>query len=331
MQPITQSDMMIFTTDDEQVELSVKLEDETVWLNRQQMALLFDRDIKTIGKHVNNVFKEGELDKKVVVAKFATTTQHGAIKGKTQQKEVEFYNLDVIISVGYRVKSQKGTQFRIWATKRLKDYLIKGYAINQKRLAENQQQFLKTLEDLKALTHDNPKVETTEILSLIQSFADTWFTLDSYDKQEFPERGDTVSIKTSAEELQTDLQLLKFELINKGEATELFAQEKKQGLLAGIFGNVFQSIFGQDAYPTLEEKAAHLLYFIIKNHPFTDGNKRSGAFAFIWLLQKYGYDFADKINPQTLTTLTILIAESDPNDKEKMIGVVKLLLNPTGI
>lgn len=269
MQPITQSDMMIFTTDDEQVELSVKLEDETVWLNRQQMALLFDRDIKTIGKHVNNVFKEGELDKSSTVANFATVQIEG---GRSVSREIEHYNLDVIISVGYRVKSQKGTQFRIWATKRLKDYLIKGYAINQKRLAENQQQFLKTLEDLKALTHDNPQVETTEILSLIQSFSDTWFTLDSYDKQEFPERGDTASIKTSAEDLQTDLQLLKSELINKGEATELFAQEKNQGLLAGIFGNVFQSVFGQDAYPTLEEKSAHLLYFIIKNHPFTDGS-----------------------------------------------------------
>ncbi|MFW2177297.1 MULTISPECIES: type II toxin-antitoxin system death-on-curing family toxin [unclassified Moraxella] len=125
--------------------------------------------------------------------------------------------------------------------------------------------------------------------------------------------------------------LLKTELISKGEATELFAQEKTEGALAGIFGNVFQSVFGQDAYATIEEKSAHLLYFIIKNHPFNDGNKRSGAFAFIWLLQKFGYDFRDKINPQTLTTLTILIAESDPADKDKMVGVVKLLLNPLGL
>lgn len=325
-----QSDMMIFTTDDEQVELNVKLENETVWLTQAQMSELFGKARSTISEHIKNVFVEGELDEEVVCRNFRHTTQHGAIKGKEQVSSSKYYNLDVIISVGYRVKSQKGTQFRIWATQRLKDYLIKGYAINQKRLAENQQQFLQTLEDLKSLTHTNQKIETNEILSLIQSFSDTWFTLDSYDKNEFPKQGDTQAIETSADELQTDLQTLKSELIGKGEATELFAQEKKQDALAGILGNVFQSVFGQDAYPTVEEKSAHLLYFIIKNHPFTDGNKRSGAFAFIWLLQKYGYDFKDKINPQTLTTLTILIAESDPVDKDKMIGVVKLLLNPMG-
>ncbi len=319
------SDMIIFTTDDKQVELNVKLENETVWLTQAQMQALFDKGKSAISEHIRNIFKEGELTEDSVVRKFRTSGADG------KKYEINHYNLDVIISVGYRVKSQKGTQFRIWATQRLKDYLIKGYAINQQRLVENQQQFLQTLEDLKALTHDSPNIETTEILSLIQSFSDTWFTLDSYDKNEFPKRGDTQAIETSSDELQADLQTLKSELISKGEATELFAQEKKQNSLGGIFGNVFQSVFGQDAYPTVEEKSAHLLYFIIKNHPFNDGNKRSGAFAFIWLLQKYGYDFKDKINSQTLTTLTILIAESDPQDKDKMIGVVKLLLNPMGV
>ncbi len=320
------SNSLIFNADNE-LEIRVTLQDETVWLNRQQMALLFDRDIKTIGKHINNVFKEGELDEKVVVAKFATTTKHGAIAGKTQEREVAYYNLDVIISVGYRVKSLRGTQFRIWATKRLKDYLLKGYAINQQRLQENQQQFLQTLDDLKTLAKNNTLVGNEDILSLIQDFSHTWFTLDQFDKDTFPEQGEMLDVQTSARALQNDLQTLKKELIAKGEATSLFAQEKTAGSLAGIFGNVFQSIFGQDAYPTVEEKVAHLLYFIVKNHPFNDGNKRSGAFAFIWLLKKYNYAFKDKISPQTLATLTLLIAESDPNDKEKMIGLVKLLLN----
>jgi death-on-curing family protein len=255
------------------------------------------------------------------------TTKHGAIKNKTQISKVKVYNLDAIISVGYRVNSKEATRFRQWATQRLKDYLVKGYAINQKRLEENKAQFLQTLEDLKQLAQNNTQVETKEILTLIQNFSATFFALDSYDKNEFPHQGNQKEIEATAQELKSDLQQLKEELIKKGEATELFAQEKQAGNLEGIFGNVFQTVFGQDAYPTVEEKAAHLLYFIVKNHPFNDGNKRCGAFSFVWLLQKAGYSFQDKISPETLTTLTLLIAESNPLDKEKMIGIVKLLLN----
>lgn len=321
----------IFKSFDNQIEIEVKLDNETVWLNRQQIALLFDRDVKTIGKHINNVFNEGELDRILVVANFATTSKHGAIEGKTQTTKVEHYNLDVIISVGYRVKSLRGVQFRQWATQRLKEYIVKGYAINQNRIEKNKLQFLQTLNDLKLLTQSSSNIEAKDIISLIQSFSNTFFVLDSYDKNEFPKHGEEREIKANAQELQEDLQRLKLELIKKGEATELFAQEKKQGDLEGIFGNVFQSILGQDAYPTVEEKVAHLLYFIIKNHPFNDGNKRSGAFSFIWLLQKAGYSFQEKISPETLTTLTLLIAESNPADKEKMVGIVKLLLNSKGI
>lgn len=318
----------IFKTTDNQVEISVKLENETAWLNRQQLATLFDRDIKTIGKHINNVFEEGELDPTSTVAKFAIVQTEGSRK---VERDIEYYNLDVIISIGYRVKSQRGVQFRQWATQRLKDYLIKGYAINQQRLAENKAQFLTTLDDLKILAENNPQIETKDVLSLIQSFSNTFFALDSYDKNAFPEEGTQQEIEASAAELQKDLQQLKAELVKKGEATELFAQEKKSGNLEGLFGNVFQSVFGQDAYPSIEEKAAHLLYFIIKNHPFNDGNKRSGAFAFIWFLQKAKGSFLSKIHPETLTTLTILIAESNPTDKEKMVGIVKLLLNSNKI
>jgi death-on-curing family protein len=321
------SEILIYKALNSEISVEVKLKNETVWLNRQQLSELFGRDVKTIGKHINNVFNDLELEKEVVVAKFATTTHHGAIDGKFQTKDVEYYNLDVIISVGYRVKSQRGVQFRQWATQRLKDYLVKGYAINQKRIEENKTQFLQTLEDLKLLAQNNTQIETKDILTLIQSFSNTFFALDSYDKNEFPKQGEQKEIEANAENLKNHLLQLKTELIKKGEASELFGQEKKQGNLEGIFGTVFQSVFGEDAYPTVEEKAAHLLYFIIKNHPFNDGNKRSGAFSFVWLLQKAEYNFKDKISPETLTTLTILMAESNPADKDKMIGIVKLLLN----
>jgi death-on-curing family protein len=273
------------------------------------------------------VFNIGELVRKVVVANFATTTQHGAIKDKTQTISVEYYNLDVIISIGYRVKSQRGTQFWHWATQRVNDYLVKGYAINQQRIEQNKTQFLKTLDDLKILSENNSRMEVKDILSLIKSFSHTFFALDSFDRNEFPNKGTQEEIQTSAKELQNDIVQLKTELIKKGEATALFAQEKRKGNLEGTFGTVFQSVFGQDAYPTVEEKAAHLLYFIIKNHPFNDGNKRSGAFSFIWLLHKANYNFRDKISPETLTILSILIAESNPNNKEQMVGIVLLLLN----
>lgn len=312
------SEVIIYILQDNQTEIEVILKDDTVWLNQNQLADLFQRDRTVITKHISNIFREKELDKKSNVQKMHIPNS---------DKPVSLYNLEIIISVGYRVKSPQGVQFRQWATQRLKDYLTKGYAVNQKKLDENRANFLKTLEDLKLLTENNPQIETKEVIGLIQSFSTTFFALDSYDKNEFPDKGEHKEIKTSALELKKDIQQLKTELIKKGEATELFAQEKKSGNLEGIFGNVFQSVFGQDAYPTVEEKAAHLLYFIIKNHPFNDGNKRSAAFAFIWLLQKANYSFRDKISPETLTTLTILLAESNPVDKDKMIGIVLLLLN----
>lgn len=247
--------------------------------------------------------------------------------GRMVKRQIDFYNLEMVISVGYRINSFKATKFRQWATKTLKQHIYKGYTINTHILEKNKKHFLQTLEDLKILTTNNDEIEIKDILSLIKDFSNTFFALGSYDKNDFPSQGTQKEILASAAELQQDLQELKAELIKKGEATELFAQEKKSGKLEGIFGSVFQTAFGQDAYPTVEGKTAHLLYFIIKNHPFNDGNKRSGAFSFIWLLQKAGYDFRDKITPEALTTLTILIAESKPADKEKMVGIIKLILS----
>jgi hypothetical protein len=294
------SEVVIYKTHDNQIEVDVFLNNDTVWLNRKQISALFERDVKTIGKHINNVFSDGELDFISVVAKFATTAQDG----KTYQ--VDYYNLDVIISVGYRVKSLRGVQFRQWATNRLRDYLVNGFLINQQLLENKKTHFLKTLKDLKILVSSNEYIESRDILSLIESFSNTWFSLDSYDRNDFPTNGTIEEIKVSGEDLLNDLSQLKIDLIRKGEATAFFAQEKSSGNLLGIFGNVFQSVFGQDAYESIEAKVAHLLYFIIKNHPFNDGNKRSAAFSFIWLLHKAGVNFSSKISPETLTTLTIL-------------------------
>lgn len=315
------NELAIFQAESGALELHRDAHQETLWASLDQISQLFDRDKSVISRHIKNIFKDEELNEISVVAKNATT----ASDGKTYQ--VSYYNLDLILSVGYRVNSKIATKFRQWATTTLKQHITEGFTINPKILEKNKTQFLKTLEDLKILTNNNFQLETKDILTLIQSFSDTFFALDSYDRNEFPQQGIQEEIEASAIELFQDLQQLKVELIRKNEATNLFAQEKKQGNLEGIFGNVFQSVFGQDAYPTVEAKAAHLLYFIIKNHPFNDGNKRSGAFSFIWLLQKAGYNFKDKVSPETLTTLTILIAESNPADKEKMIGIVSLLLN----
>lgn len=321
------NEIAIYQTETGAMELRTDASAETLWANLEQIAILFERDKSVISRHLKNIFKEGELSKEEVVAFFATTTPHGAMPGKYQTKQVAYYNLDVILSVGYRVNSKVATKFRQWANQVLKQHIVQGYTINQKVLKQNHQLFLQAMEDLKHLTQNNSLLEVKDVLSLVQSFSTTFFVLDKYDRNEFPKEGTLLTVQTNARELMNDLQQLKKQLIQKGEASELFAQEKQKGNLEGIFGNVFQTVFGEDAYPTLEEKAAHLLYFIVKNHPFNDGNKRCGAFSFVWLLQKAGYDYRTKISPETLTTLTLLIAESNPADKEKMIGVIKLLLN----
>lgn len=319
-----EKDIEIYKTVDDTVEIQVKFDADTVWLSQAQMVELFNQTKQNVSLHINNCFKEGELDEKATVKESLTVQQEGS---RSVKRNIKLYNLDVIISVGYRVKSIRGTQFRQWATQRLKDYLVKGFALNQERLERNKSQFLQTLENLKILSQNNTLLDVSDVLSLIQNFSDTWFSLDQFDKNEFPKKGTKEEIQLSANDLQLDLGQLKIDLIKKGEATELFAQEKSKGNLEGIIGTVFQTVFGEDAYPTIEEKAAHLLYFVVKNHPFNDGNKRSGAFAFIWLLQKVGVNFTKNISPETLTTLTLLIAQSDPKEKDKMIGIVLLLLN----
>ncbi len=317
-------ELAVFQAENGALELRTDEAKDTVWANLEQISVLFGRDKSVISRHIKNIFKDRELKRDSTVAIFATVQKEGK---RNVERQIEYFNLDLILSVGYRVNSKVATKFRQWATKVLRQHITEGYSINQNQLEKNKEQFFKTLKDLKILTKENSQLKATDVLTLIESFSGTFFALDSYDRNNFPTQGTKKEIETSAKELISDLQKLKIELIKKGEATELFTQEKKQGNLEGIFGNVFQTVFGEDAYPTIEEKAAHLLYFVVKNHPFNDGNKRSGAFSFIWFLQKAGYPFHDKISPETLTVITILIAESNPADKEKMIGIVRSILN----
>lgn len=315
-------EILIYKSEND-VQVEVSMDKETVWLSQRQMGTLFNKHTDTIGLHLKNIYQEEELQEKATTEDYSVVQKEG---NRNVKRKIKFYNLDAIISVGYRVNSKEGVQFRQWATQRLKDYLIKGYAINQKRIEKNKAQFLETLEDLKLLT-SHTTLEAKDVLSLIQSFSDTWFNLEQFDKGNFPKISNQTLVAYNAEELENDLQKLKQELIRKKEATNLFAQEKREGSFKGIFNTIFQTVFGADAYDSTEEKAAHLLYFVVKNHPFNDGNKRSAAFSFIWFLHKSKLEFANKISPETLTTLTILIAQSPPEDRDKMIGMILLLLN----
>lgn len=319
--------LAIYQAKNGSIKLKADTKNDTVWAAKKQIAELFNIDRSVVSRHIKNIFKDKELDEKVVCAKFAHTTKHGAITGKEQTNLIDHYNLDIILAIGYRTNSSRAIKFRQWATQTLKHHIVKGFTINPKQVEKNKAQFLQTLENLKILSQNNTLLEIPDVLSLIQNFSDTWFSLDQFDKNKFPKKGTKEEIQLSAKDLQLDLEQLKRDLIKKGEATQFFAQEKFKGNLGGIVGTVFQTVFGEDAYPTIEEKAAHLLYFVVKNHPFNDGNKRSGAFGFIWLLRKAGVNFTKNISPETLTTLTLLIAQSDPKEKDKMIGLVLLLLN----
>ena len=305
-------ELVIFETKDHAVKLEVPVNEETVWLNRQQMAELFDRDVKTIGKHINNAFLE-ELDKQVVVAKFATTTQHGAIENKTQTHMVEFYNLDVIISVGYRVKSKRGVEFRKWANSVLKQYILQGYAVNNHRIAQ-------LGEVIKIMKRTEDSLDGKQILSVIEKYSDALEMLDSYDHQTMTRpKGKPATYALDYEECMQVVSQMRF-----GNESELFGKEKDDSF-RGSIGNIYQSFGGQELYPSLEEKAAHLLYFVTKNHSFLDGNKRIAAAMFLYFLDKNGVLFVDGkklIENHTLVALTIMIAESKPIEKDMMITVI---------
>ena len=306
----------IILFENQNVKLEVNVKDETVWLNREQLSILFDRDIKTIGKHINNALKE-ELDNSVV-AKFATTAKDG----KTYQ--VDYYNLDMIISIGYRVKSQNGIVFRKWANKILKDYLIKGYAINQKRL-DYLEKTVKLI-DIANRTNENlENADAKEILKVIATYSKALDLLDDYDHRNLLKpKGNSSHKQIRYEDCVEVIKKLRF-----NEESDIFAIERNKGLQS-IIGNIYQTFDGEDVYKSIEEKAANFLYMIVKNHVFIDGNKRIAATLFIYFLNYYDLLYKENkqvIDNNTLAALTLLIAESNPKEKKVIIDLVMNFLN----
>lgn len=311
------NEIIIFENQD--VKLEVNMKDETVWLSLEQMSKLFDRDRTVIKRHINNVFKDNELDKDEVCAKFAHTTKHGAISNKTQTRELDYYNLDMIISVGYRVKSKNGVIFRKWATKILKDYMLKGYAINQKRL-EYLEKTIKLIDIAGRMDQELKGSEAKEIIKVINTYSNALNLLDEYDhKTVVKPKGTNSSEKINYENCMNIINKLKF-----NSDSDLFALERDKGLQS-IIGNIYQTFDGKDVYPTIEEKAANFLYLITKNHTFIDGNKRIAATLFIYFLEFYNILFkGDKqiIDNNTLVAMTLLIAQSNPKEKDILIDLV---------
>lgn len=320
----------IYKTKDNQTEVAVKFEEETVWLTQAQMGQLFEKNNRTISEHIRNIFKEGELNEKVVVRKFRITTQHGAIAGKTQKSNVYGYNLDVIISVGYRVKSKRGTQFRQWATQRLKDYLVQGYAVNQKRLEQLQQtiQFISAGGKTKTLQLQEAK----GLLEIISNYANSFVLLNQFDSNNLSAKklNENITYEIKYAEARAAIDELKKQLKKKKEAGELFGKEKDKSFKSSL-QSIVQTFDGNYLYPSIEEQAAHLLYFVIKNHSFADGNKRIGAFLFVWFLEKNKHRFKKsgevKINDNGLTALALLVAQSKAEEKELMIKLIMNLIN----
>ncbi len=320
---LTLPNIVIYQTKSGRIEFRGDFSRDTIWGSLNQIAQLFGVQKAAISKHLKNIYREGELSREATVSILETVQIEGRRKVK---RKIEYYNLDAILSVGYRVNSKQATQFRIWATKVLRQHLLDGYTINKKRLSANYQKFMRALADVKALLPAGNEIKAQDVLELVNVFANTWFSLSSYDKGDLPKSGATKKqISLTADELKQALAEFRQELITKKQTAEIFGQERDKNSIAGIVGNIFQSIGGQEVYPTIEEKAAHLLYFIVKNHPFIDGNKRSGAFAFVWFLRKAGILRAT-LTAEALTALTLLTAESRSQDKEKIIGLIVLLL-----
>ena len=301
------NELVLFESQDKRISLNVPLKHDSVWLNRNQMAELFDRDVKTIGKHVISAIRE-ELAGLPVVAKFATT----AADGKTYM--VDYYDLDVIISVGYRVKSQRGVEFRKWANRVLRQYIMEGYAVNHNRILE-------LGEVIRIMKRTQKSLDAQQVLAVIERYSTALDLLDDYDHQTMRRpKGCEATYVLTYEECRSVIDSMRF-----GNESALFGNEKDDSF-KGSIGNIYQSFAGQEAYPTLEEKAANLLYFVTKNHSFSDGNKRIAAAIFLYFLDKNEVLFDDagnkRIDDHTLVALTIMIAESRPEEKEMMICVI---------
>lgn len=322
-------EIVVFETPKGEAQVEVRLDRGTVWLSQRQMAELFDTSTDNVGLHLKNVYDEGELDEESTTEDYSVVQ----IEGKRRiRRRVKHYNLDAIISVGYRVHSKRGTQFRIWATRTLRNHLIQGYTLNRQRLENNAAE----LEAALALVRRAAAGELTSdmgrgLVNVIAHYTQTFLLLQRYDEGLLTEpRGSTGGTLPDVDGARTEVARLRADLIGRGEATELFGHERDDGL-AALLGNLDQTVFGEPAYPTLESKAAHLLYFVIKNHPFSDGNKRIGSYLFVEFLQRNGRLFRDGevvINDVGLAALALLVAESPAENKETMIHLIMNMLAP---
>jgi hypothetical protein len=317
--------LVIYHTKSKSLELRGDFSNETLWATQSQIADIFGVTSQNVTMHVRNIYSEEELS----VDRTCKESLQVQKEGKREvSRQVKLYNLDVVIAIGYRINSVVGTQFRQWATQTLKQHIIAGYTINPERIGQNYDAFMEAVSKVQAVLPAGSAMENKDVLELVRLFADTWFALDAYDKEALtPKKVSKKKVALTAAELTDSLAVLKGELIKRGEASDNFAQPRSQQSLEGIVGNVMQSFGGAAMYPTVEGKAAHLLYFVIKNHPFVDGNKRSGAYAFVWFLRKARILHASKLSPTALTALTLLIAQSDPNDKDKVVALVVMLIS----
>lgn len=321
-------EVIVYEAPDGEVRVDVRLDRETVWLTQRQMSELFETTPENVLMHLKNVYADGELEEPVTTKDFLAVR----VEGKRQvRRQLKHYNLDAIISVGYRVNSRRGVRFRQWATQTLREHLVRGYTINQQRFEQNARELEAALALVRkaaageALTTDQGR----GLVDVIARYTQTFLLLQRYDEGLLEEpKGNRGGVLPAVEEARAAIGRLKADLMARGEATDLFGREREEGL-AALLGNLDQSVFGEPAYPTVESKAAHLLYFTIKNHPFSDGNKRIGSFLFVDFLNRNGRLFHDGqavINDVGLAALALLVAESAPKDKDVMIRLVMNML-----
>ena len=320
-------EIVIYRTPDHQTQIEVKFEEETVWLTQYQLVELFQASRSNLVEHIKNIYKDRELDEKSTCRKFRQVQLEGKRK---VNRNIDHYNLDLIISVGYRVNSKRGTEFRQWATQRLKEHLIQGYTINQQRLAQLQQTIQLIHQTVSA---DELNLnEVKGLLNIINNYTQSFVLLNQFDSNNLSQErlSENITYEIEYNDAFHAIDELKKQLIKKKEASALFGNQKDESF-GGILNSVLQTFDGNYLYPSIEEQAAHLLYFVIKNHPFIDGNKRIGAFLFVWFLEKNKHRFKAngelKINDNGLTALALLIAQSDPSDKELMIKLIINLIN----
>ncbi len=326
----TQDALLIY--ENEAGVIEVQLEEDTIWLSQRQIATVFGTEVPAISKHVHNILEEKELEPDATVSKMERVQQEGP---RQVRRHVEVYNLDMILSIGYRVNSSRATRFRKWATARLKEHLLQGYSLNEKRLEQHRDQ-LKKLEQTLMLFQQNiieqaSLPEAKGLVSVISNYARTFVMLNQFDSERLPttDFDENIRYEITYPEARSAIDALQQDLIAKGEATELVGNEKDDSF-AGILGSVVQSFAGKHLYPSIEEQAAHLLYFVIKNHPFSDGNKRIGAFLFIWFLQCNQHHLKKsgelKINDNALAAIALLVAQSDPAQKALMVHLIMNLI-----